>query len=122
MLIAGVVAVLFSGTARAEPASCDEASRINLERILPPGLPMFEMAQILTDMDADDQNNDICRVPIMTSGGPGVLRFQVSRDQGRISLRSLGFTVNRAINRDMQGLAAIEADLEKLLLSRKAGR
>lgn len=73
-LIPGVVAAL-SGTARAEHAPCDEASRMNLERILPSGLLMFEMAQILTEVDADDENNDICRVPIMTSGGPGVLRF-----------------------------------------------
>ena len=88
---------------------------MDLEGILPPGLFMFEMAQILTDMDAGDENNHICLVPIMTSGGPGVLRFQVSQNQGRISVRSLGFTVNRAINKDMQGLAAIEANLEKLL-------
>ena len=76
-LILGVVAVL-SGTARAEHASCEEASRMNLGRILPSGLLMFERAPILTDVDADDENNDICPVPIMTSGGPGVLRFQVS--------------------------------------------
>jgi hypothetical protein len=121
LLVAGVAAVL-SGAARAKLVSCDEASRMSLERILPPGLLMFEMAQILTDVDADNENNDTCRVPIITSGGPGVLRFQVSQDQGRISVRSLGFTVNRAIEKDMQGLAAIEADLEKLLPSQKAKR
>ena len=95
---------------------------MNLERILPPGLLMFEMAQILTDMDSDDENNDTCLVPMMTNVGPGVLRFQVSQDQGRISVRSLGFTVNLVINNDMQYLAAIEADLEKLFPPQKAKR
>ena len=95
---------------------------MSLERLLPRNLLMFEMAQILTDFDADDENNGTCRVPIMTNGGAGVLRFKVSQDQGRIFVRSLGFTVNRAIEKDMQDLAAIEADLEKRVPTRKAGR
>ena len=37
-------------------------------------------------------------------------------------MRSLRFKVDRVIREDMQGLAAIEADLEKLLPSRKSGR
>lgn len=95
---------------------------MSLERISPPGLLIFEMAQILTDFDSDHENADSCRVPIMTNGGPGVLRFQISQDQGRVAVHSLGFTINRTIDKDMQGLAAIETDLEKLLPSRKAGR